>query len=293
MSGGSVWVFSGTSDGNELARRLSAAGHDVVLSSASAYGTETARRLLPHVTHITGGEGDAKRRAAMRKHRAKAIVDATHPFATRISQKLIDLSKDLEIPYLRFERAGAGPYPEATYAETIEEAARRAMKLGCRIFLATGSKWLREILGLEGAGAKAWFVRILPHAKALEEALDAGLSYDRICAMQGDGGKELDKALWRQWRIDCVVTRDSGDAGGLGAKAEACREMGIPLVVVKRPGLEYPWVTSAFQSILDFFETDGEERQMSAATGADPASAKNPLYPDGKTENQKERLEKK
>ena len=38
------------------------------------------------------------------------------------------------------------------------------------------------------------------------------------------------------------MTKESGDAGGFGAKADAAAALGIPLVVVRRPRLDYPAV---------------------------------------------------
>ncbi|MFT2520601.1 precorrin-6A/cobalt-precorrin-6A reductase, partial [Escherichia coli] len=44
------------------------------------------------------------------------------------------------------------------------------------------------------------------------------------------------------WGIDCVVTKDSGEAGGYRAKVDAARALGIPLLTVRRPALAYPQV---------------------------------------------------
>ena len=40
-------------------------------------------------------------------------------------------------------------------------------------------------------------------------------------AMQGPFSEGLNAALWRDQRIDCVVTKDSGEAGGFSAKVRA------------------------------------------------------------------------
>ena len=53
--------------------------------------------------------------------------------------------------------------------------------------------------------------------------------------MQGPFSEGLNAALWRDQRIDCVVTKDSGEAGGFFAKAKAAAALNIPLLVVKRP----------------------------------------------------------
>ncbi|MGD7314445.1 precorrin-6A/cobalt-precorrin-6A reductase, partial [Ralstonia pseudosolanacearum] len=56
--------------------------------------------------------------------------------------------------------------------------------------------------------------------------------------------------MWRDWGIDCVVTKDSGEAGGYHAKAAAAAALGIPLIVVDRPAIDYPAVAHDFAGVL-------------------------------------------
>jgi precorrin-3B C17-methyltransferase len=68
--------------------------------------------------------------------------------------------------------------------------------------------------------------------------------------MQGPFSEAFNEALWRDLKIDCVITKDSGDAGGFQAKVAATQTLNIPLLVIKRPKLEYPFVTSSFDEIV-------------------------------------------
>ena len=47
-----------------------------------------------------------------------------------------------------------------------------------------------------------------------------------------------------------MVSKDSGEAGGYQAKAAASQTLGIPLLVIERPKLEYPHLTSSFDGIV-------------------------------------------
>jgi precorrin-3B C17-methyltransferase len=132
----------------------------------------------------------------------------------------------------------------------VAEAAQSAINMGQRIFLSTGSKDLAIFLQTEGAGNKQWFVRMTAEPDFIQRALDLGISQSNICAMQGPFSKDLNIALWRNWKIDCVVSKDSGAAGGFRAKADAARELAIPLLVIQRPQLDYPLVCNDFESIL-------------------------------------------
>lgn len=244
-----LWVFSGTSDGNVLASELAGRGYPVVISAATEYGGEVAEKHCPGVSVWAGRLGVEARRQALKRSQARVLVDATHPYARLISEQLIGLSRTLGIPYLRYERPKSYA-DEGEVCESSEQAANRAITLGKRIFLATGSKELAAFLKAPGAVEREWFVRVTPEPEFIQRAIDLGVPRSHICAMQGPFSQDFNSALWRDWQIDCVVTKDSGDAGGYKAKAAAARALNIPLLVISRPELAYPHAASTFDALL-------------------------------------------
>jgi len=248
---GALWVFSGTSDGNALAAQLAAGqGRPVVVSAATGYGGEVALKDCPGATVWAGRQGVEARRQALTQSRARVLIDATHPYADNMSEQLMGLSRELGIPYLRHERASEFAPADGELCASARAAADRAVALGRRIFLATGSKDLATFLQAPGAADKEWFVRLTAEPEFIARAIALGVPRDRICAMQGPFSRDFNTALWRDWQIDCVVTKDSGDAGGYRAKADAARVLDIPLLVVARPRLEYPQLASGFEQVL-------------------------------------------
>lgn len=245
-----VWVFSGTGDGNALASELAGKGYPVVVSAATGYGGEVAMKDCPGVTVWAGRQGVEARRQELVRSRARALVDATHPFANIISEQLIGLSQSLGIPYIRYERTSSVVPDNVIICASMAQAADQAIALGSRIFLATGSKDLGTFLQAPGTTEREWFARITAEPEFIQRAIDSGLPRSHICAMQGPFSEAFNTALWRDWQIDCVVTKDSGDAGGYQAKAAAAHNLGIPLLVVQRPALAYPVTTSAFDGVL-------------------------------------------
>jgi len=247
-----TWVFSGTGDGNALASALAADGKPVVVSAATEYGGEVAFKDCPGVTIWAGRQGVEARRQALVKSRAKVLVDATHPYANIISEQLMGLSQELGIPYVRYERPSAMPTAGTQFCATMAEAAERAMAMatpGKRIFLATGSKDLGSFLQAPDASQYQWFARVTAEPEFIRRALDLGLPRSHLCAMQGPFSKDFNQALWRDWNIDCIITKDSGEAGGYQAKADAAAALGIPLLVVQRPAMAYPVVVSSFDAV--------------------------------------------
>ncbi|EGW19666.1 precorrin-3B C(17)-methyltransferase [Methylobacter tundripaludum] len=260
-----LWVFSGTSDGNALANELAQQGYPVVVSAATEYGGEVAAQHCPGVSVWAGHQGVEARKQALSQNQARVIVDATHPYAKLISEQLMGLSKSLNIPYLRYERpssVGCAEHSEAHLSDSdalpssahptcsLEQAAEQAIKLGRRIFLTTGSKDLAAFLNAPGAAEREWFVRVTPEPEFIQRAIDLGVPRSHICAMQGPFSEAFNTALWRDLKIDCVITKDSGDAGGYQAKVAATQALNIPLLVIKRPKLEYPFTTSSFDAAL-------------------------------------------
>ena len=251
-----AWIFSGTSDGNALAEELARRGHNIIVSTASEYGRELLAKDFPGLSVQSGRIGVEARRRELRRSGAAAIVDATHPFAVEMSAQLITLSQELGIPYMRYERPGAQKKHPAFPCQRMETAATEAIERGRRVFLATGTKDLATFVKHPRAQECEWFVRVAPDPDSLQRALSLGVPRAHLCAMQGPFSKEFNESLWRSWKIDCVVTKDSGDAGGFAAKAEAASALKIPLIIVQRPQMQYPRVANDFATVASFLERD-------------------------------------
>jgi precorrin-3B C17-methyltransferase len=73
--------------------------------------------------------------------------------------------------------------------------------------------------------------------------------------MQGPFSQRANESLWLDWQIDCVVTKDSGETGGLPAKIAAAQKLGIPLIVVQRPEIKYPLTADAPDAVMTWLET--------------------------------------
>ncbi len=254
-----IWVFSGTSDGNALARELARHCGPIVVSAASEYGAEIAREQCAGATVCAGRQGVDQRRRTLRASQARAIVDATHPYAEQMSAQLIGLSGELHLPYVRYERPATLDLQGALVCESVSQAAERAVSIAKRIFLATGSKDLAAFLCAPGASEREWYLRITPEPALIRRAIELGIPRDHIVAMQGPFSEAFNLALWRDQRIDCVVTKESGEAGGFPAKLRAAAALGIPLLVIRRPQIAYPCVAADFDAVIAQLRSLGSE----------------------------------
>ncbi len=245
-----VWFFTGTRDGNALAGECVDEGIPVVISVATEYGAAQARRHVPQAHIVQGHIGATARRALLAESGALAVVDGTHPFATQISAQLTRICAELKVPYLRYERPEQALPKDVQSFDTMEAVAAAAIGAHKRIFLGTGVKDISTFLRADQFKQCQWFARVTPNQDSVSRSVDAGIPASHLCAMQGPFSKRANEVLWADWNIDCVVTKESGEAGGLPAKIEAARALQIPVLVVNRPFFEYPNMTQESAEVL-------------------------------------------
>ena len=75
---------------------------------------------------------------------------------------------------------------------------------------------------------------------------------DRLIALRPPVTLELERAIWQHWQITTVVTKASGLAGGELIKRQLAKELGISLIVINRPSLQYPGQTHDLTLALEF-----------------------------------------
>ncbi|AET68328.1 precorrin-6x reductase [Desulfosporosinus orientis DSM 765] len=228
-------VLAGTEDGRELAEALLRRGHDVLVSTLTAYGADLAQG---QGLQARFGAMDARRLTdLLRAQEFSALVDATHPYALQVKELARKACGDLEIPYLRWERSALNlpEHPLIHWAEDLPEAASLAAALGQRILLTTGSNGLPEWAVHPAMKDKTLFVRVLPTSAVLARCEELGFKPNQIIAAQGPFSQEWDEAMFKQLKVEVVVAKESGKVGGTLEKVLACLGLHIPMVMIKRP----------------------------------------------------------
>lgn len=218
-----VLILGGTAEARALASALVADGVRVTSTLAG----RVARPLLPEGEVRIGGFGGPDGLATwLTEHRAGAVVDATHPFAERITASAAQACPRAGVPLLRLERPGwsQGPGDQWHWVDDLAGAASVLPGLGARAFLTTGRQGLAAFADVDDV----WFlIRCVdppdPPLPARHELL-----LDR-----GPYTLDGELRLIDTYNLDVVVTKDSG--GSLTrAKLDAARERGLPAVVVRR-----------------------------------------------------------
>lgn len=232
-----VLVFGGTLEGRLLVEWLDARGTcDIVACTATDYGTQ----LLcggQHVTLVRGPLSAAEKRALMHAHDFVCLVDATHPYATHISQSIDALAREHGVPVVRIVREDEGLQMDEgwTCVRDAREAATHVAATTGNVLLTTGSKDLDAFVAAMPDFAERLYVRVLPVVPSIARVAELGVPASHVIAMQGPFSAKLNRVLVRDLHIRSLVTKRSGAAGGFAQKAEAARDCGIELVVIARP----------------------------------------------------------
>ncbi len=241
-----ILIFSGTADGRRLSRALAERGAEVTVCVATGYGTE-AQGSCPGVTVLTGRK-DADDMAALLPG-YDLCIDATHPYALIVSQNVREACGKTKVPYRRLLR-GACAADGAVMVSCAAEAAAYLADTEGKILLAIGSK---ELAAFSSLPPERLCPRVLPSHEALSACEALGVPHRNIIAMQGPFTRELNAAMLRQTGARFLVSKDGGAAGGFPEKAEAAREAGAALILIRRPeenGESYEEILSNCEEML-------------------------------------------
>ena len=263
-----LWLIGGTGEAVTLALALVQRGVPCLVTVTTA----TAKRAYPEGPGLTVRVGSLAVDTLadfIQTHALGAILDASHPFAVEISQGAIAQAQALNLPYWRYERPPVAE-PDSVSGETrpqrwagsprtpppwqplrvpdLASALTPEILTGQRVLLTLGYRWLAALRPWQERATL--FARILPSPVALEAALAAGFSPERLIALRPPIGEPLEQALWQQWGITTVITKASGAPGGEDTKRRVAKHLGVTLVVIERPRLAYPRVIHSLEAAV-------------------------------------------
>lgn len=219
-----VLVLGGTGEARELAERLDGDGVRVISSLAG----RVSRPALPVGEVRVGGFGGPEGLAAyLQTARITFVVDATHPFAARISASAAAAARATGVPLVRLQRPGWRTHPDADRWTWVADAAaaRQAADGSRRPFLTTGRQSLPDFLAWTDRDVLARVV------DPPEMTLPARWT---VLLARGPYVRAAERDLMVAYRVDGLLTKDSG--GPLtAAKLDAAADLGLPVVVIARP----------------------------------------------------------
>jgi precorrin-6A/cobalt-precorrin-6A reductase len=221
-----VLVLGGTSEGRQLAQRLALDPNICAVMSLAGRTNAPLDVGLP--TRVGGFGGVEGLICYLAEAKIDRVIDATHPFAARISANARAACAAVGVPLAVFSRP---PWRAREGDRWIEvgdnEAAARALgEVKRRVFLTIGR------LGVAAFRANPrheYLIRSIdpPDARELPPR-------STVILARGPFERADEIALMREHRIDVVVTKNSGGASTY-AKIEAARALSLEVIVIAPP----------------------------------------------------------
>lgn len=221
-----ILLLGGTSEARALAQRL-AARADLAVTLSLAGRTE---RPLPQPVpvRVGGFGGVAGMRSYLAGEKIVAVIDATHPYAARVSANAAEACALESVPLLTLTRP-AWEKVDGDNWRSVADVPAAVAALGMtprRVFLALGRN---EVRAFEAAPQHSYLVRSVDPVDPPLAVPDAEYVLGR-----GPFGEDEDRALLQAHGIEVLVAKNSGGSATYG-KMAAARALGIEALLIARP----------------------------------------------------------
>ena len=234
-------LLGGTTEANALARSFAERGMNAVYSYAGRVDNPRPQPLPVRVGGFGGVDGLA---GYIRDNAITHVVDATHPFAAKMSANAIAACKAADVPLAALTRSAWSPQEGDRWQRVPDIPAAVAALDGParRVFLAVGRMHLQDF------AARPQHHYLL---RLVDEPETVLLPNAGIVVSRGPFTVEDDVALMRNHGTELVVSKNAGGTGAR-AKLDAARRLGVPVLMIDRPSLPSRHELSSVDQVLDW-----------------------------------------
>ncbi len=234
-------VLAGTGEAVQVAAACQARGISAVASLAGA--TRSPRDLRIPTRHGGFGGEDGFVRY-IEAQNITAVLDATHPYASRISHRTTRICTERSMPYCQLLRPPWRPGKEDNWtALTSEEDAAQQIPLGSTVFLATGRQTLNRYANLSEC-------RLICRQIDPPETPFPFPNGEYLVG-RPPFSVEDEVALFRNLGVDWLVVKNAGGAASY-TKLDAARILGIPVAMIDRPPQPEGQKVTSVEAALDW-----------------------------------------
>jgi len=221
-----ILILGGTTEARLLGERLAKRPDlDVTLSLAGRTATPVPHAVPVRVGGFGGGEGLAD---YLIEERVGALIDATHPYASIISQNAVAAARRAAVPFVVLRRP---PWTAVAGDRWIDvnDAAAAVSAIGeeaRNVFVALGRN---DLAPFAAAPQHRYLIRSV-------DAVDPPLPLPHVSYVTARGpfSEADDRALMTAHQIEVVIAKNSGGAAAYG-KIAAARAVGIGVILLRRP----------------------------------------------------------
>ncbi len=222
-----IWIIGGTSETERLLEHIRGRAEYLV-----TVATQSGQNVLPPGEAVIVGRMDAARmRAFIREHTIDTVIDLSHPYAVEVSRNARQVCREFALRYVRYVRKEADAL-QGISLRSIEECLSFLQTVKGCVFFTTGSKNIGDFQNVRGHNRFVY--RVLPAIPSLQECFAHQVAMKDIAAMLGPFSEALNAAIFKEYKADYVVMKDSGAVGGTPAKLTACALLGITPIIIGR-----------------------------------------------------------
>jgi precorrin-6A/cobalt-precorrin-6A reductase len=238
-----VLILGGSSEASRLATRLAG---DPAFAPILSFAGRTRNPATPQIPYRIGGFGGAAGLAAyLKNERIDCLVDATHPFAERMSANAEEAAAGTGTRLVVFTRPPWTPQPGDRWRECAD-APGAAEALGAaprRVFLTVGRL---QLPAFERAPQHDYLIRTIDPPQPAP-------NLPRQRAILGRGPFTIDDEikLMRRERIEILVTKNSGGEA-TRAKLDGARALGLEVILIRRPQSSNAPTFHTLEGVMDF-----------------------------------------
>ncbi|WP_194190174.1 cobalt-precorrin-6A reductase [Clostridium chrysemydis] len=234
-----ILLVLGTKEGKEIVKKINEFREDIVISTSTKYGGELLKDTKFQKLNTSPLDKDGFKDLIKEKD-CDTIIDATHPYAKDVSITLMEVAKDMNLKYFRFERKGIlENYNDENimFIDSYDELKWALNEIKGNVLNTTGSNNISKIesLNLENRIIH----RILPSPKIINNLLENGIKYENIIGMKGPFGFFINDGIIKEYDIKALITKDSGLIGGTKEKIEAALQSNVKVIVINKPNISY------------------------------------------------------
>lgn len=221
-----ILVIGGTADGRHLATALFELGFDTTYSIAGI----VRKAKLPCPVVSGGFTQFGGLQQYVTDTQITHLVDVTHPFALKMSNKIAQVSRILAIPSIRFHRLAWPKTAQDHWVEvqTWPELIKKVEKY--QSLFMTAGQITQTVVDQLSAQSTQLLLRT-----AMPVKIDLPSNVTWIKAI-GPFQLENEKALIEKYQIDAIISKNSGGHSTY-AKIKAAAALAIPVYQFKRPEL--------------------------------------------------------
>jgi precorrin-6A/cobalt-precorrin-6A reductase len=217
-------LLAGTGEAKRIAWGLADTTVRVVASLA---GATRNPEPLPVPTRVGGFGGEAGFRDFVATNNITAVLDVTHPFAHRITDRTAQVCGSLGLPYALMVRPEWKPsVGDLWTCIAAPQDVARHVPIDATVFLATGRQTLAEYSNLEGRRVLARMIDP-PSAPFPFEGGEFVIGRPPFKS-------DAETSLFRALGVTHLVVKNAGGTGGR-AKLDAARNLELPVLMLTRP----------------------------------------------------------